>query len=415
MQPTTSDLVPLVYAIATMDTKGEELNFVAEQLKSQGLSVATIDVGTLDPPSIEPSVTRDAVAGCNPNTDALKCEDRGQAIEAMSDALQTFLSNEHRSGRVAGVIGLGGTGGTALICPAMAALPIGVPKVMVSTVGGGDVSAFVGGSDIVMFPSIVDVAGLNQVSTKILSNAAHALAGMVSIPSPTTKVRPAIGMTMFGVTTTCATAVRVALEAEGLDPLVFHATGTGGRAMDKLVESKLIRGVLDITTTEVADEVVGGIFPAGPSRFDAIIESEVPYVMSLGAVDMVNFRARSTVPEKFKDRLLHVHNPQITLMRTTPDENREIARWIAGKMNRSTAEVAILIPEKGVSALDAPGQPFFDLEADEALFSELERCIDTTPKRTVRRLPYHINDPEFAKALTGTFRSMWIQSQDGSA
>jgi len=255
----------------------------------------------------------------------------------------------------------------------------------------------------------------NRLAAIVKGNLPMANAGMVSIPSPTSTARPAIGMTMFGVTTTCATAVRVALEAEGLDPLVFHATGTGGRAMDKLVESKLIRGVLDITTTEVADEVVGGIFPAGPSRFDAIIESGVPYVMSLGALDMVNFRARSTVPEKFDDRLLHVHNPQITLMRTTPDENREIARWIAAKVNRSTAELAILIPEKGVSALDAPGQPFFDAEADEALFSELERCVDTTPKRTVRRLPYHINDPEFANALTGTFRSMWNLSQDGSA
>lgn len=415
MQPNSSNLVPLVYAIATMDTKGEELNFVAEQLRSQGLSVATIDVGTLDPPSIEPSITREEVSRCNPAADALQCNDRGQAIAAMSVALKTFLLSKHQSGRVAGVIGLGGTGGTALICPAISALSIGLPKVMVSTVGGGDVSEFVSGSDIVMFPSIVDVAGLNQVSTKILSNAAHALAGMVSIPTPTVKVRPAIGMTMFGVTTTCATAVRITLEADGLDPLVFHATGTGGRAMDKLVESRLIRGVLDITTTEVADEVVGGIFPAGPTRFDAIIDSEVPYVISLGALDMVNFRARTTVPEKFSDRLFHVHNPQITLMRTTPDENREIARWIAAKVNRSTAEVAILIPEKGVSALDAPGQPFFDVEADEALFSELERRIDTTPERTVRRLPYHINDPEFANALIETFRSMWLPSQTESA
>ncbi|MEO9593104.1 Tm-1-like ATP-binding domain-containing protein [Rhodopirellula bahusiensis] len=407
MQPTDSDSVPMVFAIATMDTKGKELSFVAEQLRAQGLSVVTVDVGTLDPPTIEPTVTREQVARCNSTTDALNVDDRGQAIDAMSIALQHYLSHEHQSGRVAGVIGLGGTGGTALICPAMAALPIGLPKLMVSTVGGGDVSAFVGGSDILMFPSIVDVAGLNQVSTKILSNAAHALTGMVSIPTPEVKVRPAIGLTMFGVTTTCATAVRLSLEADGLDPLVFHATGTGGRAMDKLVESKMIRGVLDITTTEVADEVVGGIFPAGPTRFDAILKSEVPYVMSLGAVDMVNFRARSTVPEKFSDRLLHVHNPQITLMRTTPEENREIARWIANKVNRSTAEVVILIPEKGVSALDAPGQPFFDPKADEALFSELERCVETTPNRAVRRLPYHINDPEFANALTDAFRTMW--------
>jgi uncharacterized protein (UPF0261 family) len=282
-------------------------------------------------------------------------------------------------------------------------LPLGVPKVLVSTVACGNTAPYVGASDLVLVPSVVDVAGLNSVSRPILANAAHAVAGMAAHRTADDERRPVLGMTMFGVTTPCVTMVRQALEARGFDCLVFHATGTGGRAMEQLVQTGVIGGVLDVTTTEVADEVVGGVFPAGPQRFDAILAAGVPYVLSLGALDMVNFGAMETVPRQFKGRKLHVHNAQVTLMRTTPEENRLFARWIAGKLNRSTSPLVLLVPGKGVSLLDAPGQPFHDPAADAALFDELDSNLRQTPERQLRRLPYHINDPQFAAAMVETF------------
>jgi uncharacterized protein (UPF0261 family) len=323
----------------------------------------------------------------------------------MGEALEGFLTHEQGLGRVAGVIGIGGSGGTALITTAMRALPVGLPKLMVSTVASGNVAAYVGSSDITMMYSIVDIAGLNAVSRRVLGNAAHAMAGMVqhTIPPAGEHAKQTLGMTMFGVTTPCVTAVRESLEAAGFDCLVFHATGTGGRAMEQLVEAGLIQGVLDITTTEVADEVVGGILPAGPKRFDAILRAKVPYVLSVGALDMVNFGDLATVPEPFRQRRLHIHNAQVTLMRTTPEENQRCARWIATKLNRAEAPFCLLIPESGVSALDAPGQPFHDPEADSALFSELESAVLSAPGRSIRRLPLHINDPDFAQALVDAF------------
>ncbi len=399
-----------IFAIATMDTKGEELAFVAKRLKDSGLSVVTVDVSTLGNSNWQSDVSRESVAACHPNgMDAvLKQTDRSRAIEATSVALRVYLAREFGSGRVLGVIGLGGSGGTSLIAPAMQALPIGLPKVIVSTVASGNVAAYIGGSDLVMFPSVVDVAGLNSVSRRVLTNAANAMAGMVKEESSIASTdRPTIGMTMFGVTTTCVNAVRSSLDADGFDSLVFHATGTGGRAMEKLVEAGLIRGVLDITTTEVADEVVGGVFPAGPDRFDAILNSGVPYVMSLGALDMVNFGAMDTVPENVRSRRLHVHNAQVTLMRTTAEENSQFASWIANKLNRSTAPITLLIPEKGVSVLDSPGQPFYDPLANETLFSELERLVKQTSHRVVRRLPLHINDSKFSEALVQAFLEAW--------
>jgi uncharacterized protein (UPF0261 family) len=254
-----------------------------------------------------------------------------------------------------------------------------------------------------MMYSVVDVAGINAVSRRILANAAHAMAGMVQHDARPAETRLAIGMTMFGVTTPCVTAVRELLSERGFDCLVFHATGTGGRAMEKLVDSGLIQGVLDITTTEVADEVVGGVFPAGPDRFDKIIDRKIPYVMSLGALDMVNFGAMETVDRRFANRRLHVHNAQVTLMRTTPEENREIARWIARKLNRATAPVVMLIPEKGVSMIDAPGQPFYDPGADASLFDEIEACVNQDEVRRIVRLPYHINDRQFSDRLVHEF------------
>jgi len=399
-----------VYAVATMDTKGHELAFVADRLRVAGVPVVTVDVGTMSLPVVPADVDRKTVADCHPTGSgraiAVSDSDRGQAIAAMSQALECFLRSQFEMGRLAGVIGIGGSGGTALITPAMRALPIGVPKLMVSTVASGNTAPYVGSSDLTLMYSVVDVAGLNAVSRRVLGNAAGAMAGMVRNQGPPDAGKPALGMTMFGVTTPCVTAVREALQGQGFDCLVFHATGTGGQAMEKLVEAGLIQGVLDVTTTEVADLVVGGILPCGPLRFEAILKAKVPYVLSLGALDMVNFGAIETVPERFWDRRLHVHNAQVTLMRTNPDENRRCARWIAAKLNRAEGPFRILIPEKGVSALDALGQPFWDPEADFALFDELEVAVSTGPDRLIRRLPLHINDPAFAQALVDSFLSL---------
>jgi uncharacterized protein (UPF0261 family) len=406
----TAPADPMVYAVATMDTKGRELAFVAERLRALGMSVVTIDVGTKGPPEVPADVDRSTVAAFHPtdcgHTSVLSHSDRGQAITAMSEALVPYLRREFDQGKVAGVIGIGGSGGTALITPAMRSLPVGVPKLMVSTVASGNTAPFVGCSDIALLHSVVDVAGINAVSRRVLGNAAGAMAGMVQNQAAIVDEKPTIAMTMFGVTTPCVAAVRLEMEAHGFDCLVFHATGTGGQAMENLVEAGLIQGVLDITTTEVADRVVGGILPCGSHRFEAIIAAKIPFVLSLGALDMVNFGAIDTVPAEFHDRQLHVHNAFVTLMRTTAEENRRCARWIAAKLNQSSSPIRILIPEKGVSALDAPGQPFHDPEADRALFEELESAVLTGPDRLIRRLPLHINDPEFAKALIEEFRCL---------
>jgi uncharacterized protein (UPF0261 family) len=393
-------LTKTVYAIATMDTKGEELAFVAHCLRSAGVSIKTVDVGTATEPTVAPDITRDRVTAGVPIPPTAQ---RGEAVTEMGRRLREFLQRESAAGRVAGVLGIGGSGGTTLITTAMRALPIGVPKLMVSTVASGNTAPYVDCSDIMMLYSVVDVAGLNAVSRTILANAAHAIAGMVSQPVPAGEVRPVVAATMFGVTTPCVDAVRRSLQQQGYDCLVFHATGSGGRAMERLVESGLIQGVIDVTTTEVADEVVGGVFPAGRERFDRLLASRIPLVLSLGALDMVNFGAIDTVPPMFRDRKLHVHNDQVTLMRTNPDENRQIARWIAGKLNLATAPLVLLIPERGVSMLDAPGKPFHDPEADAALFGELEQALDQGPLRRIVRLPLHINDAEFSAALVEHF------------
>ena len=398
-----------IYAIATMDTKGEEIGYVAECIRNAGAKVTVVDVGTQsDAQGGVPDVSRETIAACHAGgTGAvIGHTDRGEAVTAMGEALCAYLLQEYAKGDVAGIIGIGGSGGTALITPAMQALPIGVPKVMVSTVASGNTEPYVGCCDIAMMYSVVDVAGINRVSRQVLGNAAHAIAGMVANTIAEAEDKPTLGMTMFGVTTPCVTMVREALEQDGYDCLVFHATGTGGQAMEKLVESGMIDGVLDITTTEVADEVVGGVFPAGPERMDCILAREIPYVVSLGALDMVNFGAVETVPEQFKNRTLHVHNAQVTLMRTTADENRQFAEWIANKLNRSTVPIQILIPENGVSLIDDEGQPFHDPDADKALFETLEAQIEQTENRQIKRLANNINDPEFAAALVASFQEI---------
>jgi uncharacterized protein (UPF0261 family) len=397
-----------IYAIATMDTKGQELRFLAERLRAAGLPVVTVDVSAQMNAAQGADVDRRTMASALEPDQASKLltvpQDRGSAVTAMGEALTAYLLDELSGGRIMGVIGLGGSCGTALVTHAMRALPIGLPKLMVSTVASGNTAPYVGLSDIVMIPSVTDIAGLNTVSRRVLATAAAALAGMVREPMPSVaSENPTIAMTMFGVTTPCVTGVRERLESRGYDCLVFHATGTGGQTMEKLVEAGLIQGVLDITTTEVADEVVGGTLACGPRRFDAIIDAKIPFVLSLGALDMVNFGAIETVPAQFRDRRLHVHNAQVTLMRTTPDECRRCARFIAGKLNRTDAQFRILIPTRGISALDAPGQPFHDPEADLALFDEIEKAIVTGPGRSITRLPLHINDPEFAIALADAY------------
>jgi len=394
-----------ILVVGTMDTKGEELRFVADQIRLLGCSPRIVDVSTQGD-SLGGDVSPQSIAETHPQGAAavLNQPDRGRAINAMAEALKHWMLRETNSDRIAGVVAIGGSGGTALVSPALQDLPIGMPKLIVSTMASGNTQPYVGCCDITLVYSVVDVAGLNSISRRVLSNAAGAITGMANNAAVEGTKRPAVGMTMFGVTTICVDRVRMALEQSGFDALVFHATGTGGRTMEKLVADGMIEGVLDITTTEVADEVVGGVLPAGPDRFDVILARGIPYVMSVGALDMVNFGAHETVPERLSGRLFHIHNPQVTLMRTTAQENQAFARWIARKINRSTAPLEVLIPEKGVSALDAEGQPFFDPKADEALFQTLESEVRQTDDRRVTRHRCHINDAEFSTALLDAFQ-----------
>ncbi|KAK3284354.1 hypothetical protein CYMTET_8000 [Cymbomonas tetramitiformis] len=407
-----------IYAIGTRDSKSAELEFLASTLQegSRRADVAIVDVGvkTSDAP-ISPVdfSSSDVLKHCPMGTslDDVSALGRAEALSVMTTALEQFLKQHYEEGKIAGVIGLGGSGGTALIAPGLRKLPIGVPKMMVSTVASGQTQPYVGTSDLIMMPSVVDISGsMNAVSRRVLGNAAGALRGMVASQSLTrpgagAADRPTAGLTMFGVTTPCVTKAQALLEEAGIDTLVFHATGTGGQAMEDLVQAGMIGGVLDLTTTEVADHVVGGVMQCGPHRFEAAIAAKVPLVLSVGALDMVNFGGRATVPEKFADRNLFVHNEQVTLMRTTVDENIAAAKFIAHKMNQSAPEVPVrvLLPEQGVSLLDAPGMAFHDPAADKALFATLENEIVQTPHRQVIRLPHHINDEQFAAKAAEIF------------
>ena len=392
-----------LYLVGTADTKGEELTYIKAELLAAGQDVVLVDVGTR-PPTWPVDVAGPQVAACHPSgADAvLATDDRGTAVTAMGVAFAAFLSTRTD---IAGVIGIGGGGGTSIVTAGMRMLPIGVPKLMVSTLASGNVSSYVDVSDIVMMSAITDLAGLNSVSRAVLKQAAHAIAGMVDAGPPQATEKPSIGLTMFGVTTPCVTQVVEQLRPD-YDCLVFHATGTGGRTMEKLVDSGLVVGVIDVTTTEVCDHLLGGVLSAGEDRLGAIARSGIPYVGSLGALDMVNFGSPETVPDRYAGRNLYRHNPQVTLMRTSAEECRRIGRWIADKLNRCTGPVRLLIPEKGVSALDAPNQPYYDPQADAALFDSIEDSIVQSEKRTVLRLPYHINDPDFSTALAFHFREI---------
>jgi len=411
--PVASSAGRAAYVAGTFDTKGRELGFLRGCLERLGLRVVTVDLSTSGRPASAMVHARE-VARCHPNGErAVFTGDRGSAITEMAVAFEHFIARRRDLG---GVISAGGSGNTALATRAMRALPIGVPKVMVSTVASGDVKPYVGPSDICMMYSVTDVSGINRISEKVLSNAAHALAGMIAYSTGhkhSDETKPALGLTMFGLTTQCVQALTPLLEAD-YDCIVFHATGTGGQSMEKLVESKLISAVIDVTTTEIADEIVGGVLTAGPERMDAIARTRIPYVGSCGALDMVNFWAMDTVPAAFRGRNLHRHNPNVTLMRTTPEENTKIGRFIAAKLNRMEGPVRFLIPEGGVSGLDVPGGPFWDPAADKALFEAIARDFSATSRRKLIRLALHLNDPAFAAALAQNFREITDKEGRGS-
>ena len=389
-----------IYVVGTADTKGEELAFLADAIATAGAAVCRVDVGTRDA-TIAVDITAEEIAGHHPGgrDAALGGNDRGAAVAAMGVAFTRFAQSRND---IAAMIGIGGGGGTSIITSGMRALPLGLPKIMVSTLASGDTAPYVDVSDIVMMPSVTDMAGLNRLSRVVLHNAAQAISGMAARPAPPPDGKPSIGLTMFGVTTPCVTAIADQLRSI-YDCMVFHATGTGGRSMEKLADSDLLSGVIDITTTEVCDLLFGGVLPATEDRFGAFARTRLPYVGSVGALDMVNFWAPSTIPEHYRGRLFYEHNPNVTLMRTTAQECRAIGEWIGARLALCEGPVHVLIPEKGVSALDIEGGAFFDPEADAVLFEAIERTIKPNDTRRVTRLPLHINDTEFAKAAVAAF------------
>ncbi|MGZ5215883.1 MAG: Tm-1-like ATP-binding domain-containing protein [Caldimonas sp.] len=391
------------YVVGTFDTKGRELYFMRQCLEKLGLRVVTVDLSTSGKPSTAAVHPRE-VARHHPGGEAAVFSgDRGSAVAAMAIAFARFVRTRSDLG---GLLSAGGSGGTSLATSGMRALPIGVPKVMVSTMASGDTRPYVGPSDICMMYSVTDVQGIHRISEQVLANAAHALAGMIAHPpAVSADNKPALGLTMFGVTTPCVQAVVKRLEGD-YDCLVFHATGVGGQSMEKLAESGLLAGVIDVSTTEVADEIGGGVLSAGPTRLDVFARHALPYVGSCGALDMINFGAWDTVPERFRGRRLYRHNPTVTLMRTTADECRAIGVFLADKLNAMAGPVRFLIPEGGVSAIDRPGQPFHDLAADRALFAAIEERFRPGADRKLVRLPLHVNDEPFADALVAAWREV---------
>jgi uncharacterized protein (UPF0261 family)/ABC-type branched-subunit amino acid transport system ATPase component len=399
--PVAATATRAAYVAGTFDTKGRELFYLRDCLEKLGLRTVTVDVSTSGKPSPAMVHPREVARHHPKGERAVFTGDRGSAVSQMAIAFANFVERRRDLG---GLISAGGSGGTALATEAMRRLPIGVPKVMVSTVASGDVKPYVGPSDICMMYSVTDVSGINRISERVLANAAHALAGMIAYNRNERPVetKPAVALTMFGVTTPCVQAITKLLE-DAYDCLVFHATGTGGQSMEKLVDSGLIAGVLDITTTEIADEIVGGVLSAGPARLDAIVRTRVPYVGSCGALDMVNFWAMDTVPAQFRSRKLYRHNQNVTLMRTTPEECAKIGRFIVEKLNRMEGPVRFLIPEGGVSLIDAPDKPFWDPAADKALFEAITGGFRAGSNRKLLRLPFNINDPGFAEAAVAAF------------
>jgi uncharacterized protein (UPF0261 family) len=387
----------IVAIVGALDTKGAEYAFLKQHIEDQGVGTLMIDVGVFGEPPFRPDVSAAEVAkAAGADRGALAAaNDRGKAVAAMAAGAAIILKRLYREGRVHGAIAMGGGGGTTLGSIAMQPLPVGAPKLIVSTVASGDTSAYVGVKDIAMMPSVVDVAGVNRLSSKIIANAAGAIAGMVKVEHrESDDAKPMIAATMFGVTTVGVTKAREIIEKAGYEVLVFHAVGSGGRTMEELIRAGLIAGVLDLTTTELADELAGGVLSAGPDRLEAAGEAGVPQVVSLGALDMVNFGAPETIPPKYAERKLYPHNPLVTLMRTTVEENAELGRMIAAKLSKAKGPTVLIIPKRGVSAIAVEGGPFRDAEADEALFAALRTNI--TPNVALVELDADINSDAFA-------------------
>ena len=391
---------PTVLLLGTLDTKGFEYSYLRDRLSAEDVEVLVVDVGVNEPAGITPDVTRQQVAAAiGADADELATTgDRGEAVATMTEAAAVVVAQLHRAGRFDGILAAGGSGGTAIATNAMRALPVGVPKLMLSTMASGDTSPYVGSTDITMMASVTDVAGVNSISALILANAASAMAGMVKkAPVSLDDQRPLIAATMFGVTTPAVTAAREDLERRGYEVLVFHCTGTGGRAMESLVDAGFFDGVLDLTTTELCDELVGGVLSAGPDRLGAAARTGVPQVVSLGALDMVNFGAPETVPEKFEGRTMYQHNPAVTLMRTTAEETAQLGSQIAEKLSAASGPTALFMPLRGVSMIAIEGQPFHDAAADEALFSAIRENLAGSVE--LIEMECDINDPEFAAAM----------------
>jgi uncharacterized protein (UPF0261 family) len=408
--------MPTVVLIGTLDTKGGEYAYLRDRVREAGVDALLLDAGVLGTPLAEPDVAREEVArAAGADLRALaEAGDRGAAIEAMARGAAETIKRLHADGRLDGVLALGGSGGTAIAAEAMRALPVGVPKLIVSTMASGDTRPYVGASDVTMMYSVVDIAGINPLSERILSNAAAAIAGMAkTAPREVEGGKPLVGATMFGVTTPCVTRARERLEELGYEVLVFHATGTGGQSMEALMRDGFITASLDITTTELADDLVGGVLSAGPHRLETAGELGIPQVVSLGALDMVNFGPIETVPPQFKDRLLYKHNPTVTLMRTTPFECAELGRRIARKLNAARGPLTLFVPLRGVSLIATDGQVFHDPAADEALFGALREHLD--PGVDVRELDTDINDPEYALAMADTLHEhyeSWVAQRE---
>src|ERR1700682_2428033 len=398
-----------VVLVGTLDTKGAEYKYLRDRLTLAGVKTILVDVGTLEPPLVEPDISRQEVAAAaGVDIDALTAaRDRGRAVSEMADAAAIIVRRLYDDGRCAGVLAAGGSGNTAIATKAMRALPVGVPKLIVSTMAAGDTRDYIGASDIALMASVTDVAGINSISGRILANAAAAMAGMVNAPPVELgKQRPLVAATMFGVTTPAVTAAREELEQRGYEVLTFHATGTGGRAMEALVEAGFFTGVLDLTTTELCDELVGGVLSAGPDRLEMAGKMGVPQVVSVGALDMVNFGARDTVPAQFESRNLYVHNPSVPLMRTTPEESAELGRQVARKLSAARGPVAFYIPLRGVSAISGEGGPFYDPAADQALFGSLRANMGGYVE--MHEIDAHINDPEFAHAMAARLEELTV-------
>ena len=392
-----------IAVLGTFDTKGEEHGYVAELIRERGHQVLLIDAGSLDPPTIAPDVTREELVAATGTDFAafVHRRDRGEAVKIMSEGAAIVVAKLAAEKKIHGIISLGGGGGTAIGTAAMRALPVGFPKLMVSTLAASEnVPVYIGVKDVVMMPSVVDVAGLNRISRPIFANATGAICGMVEAKAPPADDKPIIAASMFGNTTDCVNQAKLILEEAGYEVLIFHATGTGGRAMESLIESGLVSGVLDLTTTKWADQLVGGILGAGPTRLEAAARNGVPAVIAPGCLDMVNFGPRDTIPKKFSERLFYEHNPQVTLMRTTSEECSHLGRVLAEKANLSTGSCSVLIPSQAISIISAPGQPFHDSGADQALFtaikSNLRKDVD------LQEIPASVNDSEFSRIAAET-------------